>query len=549
MQRSELARDHMKQRRFDDAILAFEEQLVEHPDDLQSLLELGLCHLLGRSKATFVVIHGVARRLLTGLDQVPEELDRTWRTYRELFATVTASSLLLAACTPHFDNAVEVSAVGLPVVDQAQVVSMREFLIPDPSPTEREAKAMDKVMEALVDGDAQDDDYLHRIPHSYALVEISPRRVALSGQPVMPLIHGIIPEGAKRKGQLITDLYDGMLELAESAKRFAERTGSSEHEFRGRVLLVVDRDVPFETVRMVMYTAGQAQFSEFSFLVREPSPEGEPVIETAAQVPSLRSSEEQSVEDMLALATRGGPQLTVLVGEGGHELHYAEGSGRGMLIRTRGIATGDAAADLFEDGGAMVQDLDAALAQVSSGEPTEPEETTEPGQPARAEESLLLALIGREEMPEPATRGEPAEPVLPVEPAERWEHVSVRVPCRDGAACSDEAAYDWVALAQAVDGLAAKAGGERLNVILVPESHLPMQILTRTMDTIAEHSASFIVAGGAGDGAETNSVALEPGQPASPLSLTPEDEVAVVSTTLPAITYSAGVYLPLREQG
>ncbi len=75
-----------------------------------------------------------------------------------------------------------------------------------------------------------------------------------------------VPEDEK-KGQLITRLYDRLLEKAEDAKQLAEMTASEDHEFKGHILLQCDKELPFSVIREVMYTAGQAQFSEFRFVV------------------------------------------------------------------------------------------------------------------------------------------------------------------------------------------------------------------------------------------------------------------------------------------
>jgi biopolymer transport protein ExbD len=50
-----------------------------------------------------------------------------------------------------------------------------------------------------------------------------------------------------------------------------ELTGVDDFGFKGRVLLLADQSLPFEIVRQVMYTAGQAQYGEFRFVVRKPS--------------------------------------------------------------------------------------------------------------------------------------------------------------------------------------------------------------------------------------------------------------------------------------
>ena len=75
-----------------------------------------------------------------------------------------------------------------------------------------------------------------------------------------------VPEDEK-KGQMITRLYDRLLEKAEDAKQMGEISQSEEHQFKGQILLQCDKTLPFSVVREVMYTAGQAQFAEFRFVV------------------------------------------------------------------------------------------------------------------------------------------------------------------------------------------------------------------------------------------------------------------------------------------
>lgn len=75
-----------------------------------------------------------------------------------------------------------------------------------------------------------------------------------------------VPEDEK-KGQMITQLYDKLLDKAEQAKALGDASGSDEHAFKGRILLQCDKTLPFSVIREVMYTAGQAQFGEFKFVV------------------------------------------------------------------------------------------------------------------------------------------------------------------------------------------------------------------------------------------------------------------------------------------
>ena len=82
-----------------------------------------------------------------------------------------------------------------------------------------------------------------------------------TGEPVM-----MVPDDDKR-GQLISRLYDVLLEKAEAAKDLGQRTGNADFEFKGEVLLQCDKRLPFSVIREVMFTAGQAQFGNFRFVV------------------------------------------------------------------------------------------------------------------------------------------------------------------------------------------------------------------------------------------------------------------------------------------
>jgi biopolymer transport protein ExbD len=74
----------------------------------------------------------------------------------------------------------------------------------------------------------------------------------------------------QKRGQLIIPLQEILEIKADSAKADGKRlarTGSDEHSFKGRLLIQCDKTLPFSVLREVMYTAGQAQFSEFKFVV------------------------------------------------------------------------------------------------------------------------------------------------------------------------------------------------------------------------------------------------------------------------------------------
>lgn len=88
--------------------------------------------------------------------------------------------------------------------------------------------------------------------------------ILVDGVSVVDVAGGVVGDEYKR-GTLISPLFDILKEKADEAKAIAESRNTI--DFTGRLLLQCDRDIPFSLVREVMYTAGQAQFAEFKFVV------------------------------------------------------------------------------------------------------------------------------------------------------------------------------------------------------------------------------------------------------------------------------------------
>lgn len=78
----------------------------------------------------------------------------------------------------------------------------------------------------------------------------------------MALAEGIVAEEDSR-GSMIEPLYDALQERADDLKSCSAAEPS--FRFDGKLILVTERSVPWETVRRVMYTSGQAQFGAFYF--------------------------------------------------------------------------------------------------------------------------------------------------------------------------------------------------------------------------------------------------------------------------------------------
>lgn len=93
---------------------------------------------------------------------------------------------------------------------------------------------------------------------------VSKRTISVDGVKVIDVSDMAVAEEYKR-GTMITPLYDTLQEKADDAKAIAARNVNQ--PFTGRMLLQCDEKVPFSLLREVMYTAGQAQFGEFKFVV------------------------------------------------------------------------------------------------------------------------------------------------------------------------------------------------------------------------------------------------------------------------------------------
>ena len=80
---------------------------------------------------------------------------------------------------------------------------------------------------------------------------------------------GYLPEEEEEEGggYLIKSLYDALHMQATTYKEIDKFGGS---QFSGRIAVIADRTVSYETLFKVLYTAGQAEFGEFKLFVHKP---------------------------------------------------------------------------------------------------------------------------------------------------------------------------------------------------------------------------------------------------------------------------------------
>jgi len=180
-------------------------------------------------------------------------------------------ALLLAGCGPK-ETPLPVRA-SLPVVAHAWSVAMADLVWARPGParpTSSRFELRDDLLEELRDPEEKRLRHLaERLEQGllgYAALEVTPDEISVGGQTVLYLSRGLVSE-EYRRGSLISPLYDTLKDAADEEKALAQVTGA---RFEGRLLLLIDGKAPWPTVLQVLYTAGQAQFSDFLVGVHDP---------------------------------------------------------------------------------------------------------------------------------------------------------------------------------------------------------------------------------------------------------------------------------------
>jgi len=97
-------------------------------------------------------------------------------------------------------------------------------------------------------------------------VTLTLNNLLVDDKPVIRIEQGVVGEGdTSSNGFLVDPLFQALQESVDHQKRVASFNSSA--EFTGIITVISDRHVPFKLLSQVMYTAGQAQFSKFKFMV------------------------------------------------------------------------------------------------------------------------------------------------------------------------------------------------------------------------------------------------------------------------------------------
>lgn len=104
-------------------------------------------------------------------------------------------------------------------------------------------------------------------------IQITRADVLVDNRRVMGLRNGTVDPSQKQGGAngfLITPLHAVMTQHRDRLKLIAQRNPN--RPFRGSVQIIADRRTPFRTLSEVIYTMGQAEFSELHFVVLQGGP-------------------------------------------------------------------------------------------------------------------------------------------------------------------------------------------------------------------------------------------------------------------------------------
>jgi len=102
-------------------------------------------------------------------------------------------------------------------------------------------------------------------PDQSATVTITLNNILVDDANVLTISQGQVGEDQISGGYQIDRLFERLQEAVEHQKQVA--SFNSNAQFSGIITIISDRQVPFKLLSQVMYTAGQAEFNKFKFLV------------------------------------------------------------------------------------------------------------------------------------------------------------------------------------------------------------------------------------------------------------------------------------------
>lgn len=89
--------------------------------------------------------------------------------------------------------------------------------------------------------------------------------IIVDGKIIAKHSNGVVDEkDTDDTGYEIVPLFEALVQYSERTKFIASKNKTVRSE--GKIILQMDKDLPFSFLRQIMYTAGQAEYNEFKFV-------------------------------------------------------------------------------------------------------------------------------------------------------------------------------------------------------------------------------------------------------------------------------------------
>jgi hypothetical protein len=95
-------------------------------------------------------------------------------------------------------------------------------------------------------------------------VTITPRHVIVNAKKVLDLVNGQVPPNALQ-GRLVVPLDQALKKEVDKLKFIAERNPDA--PFNRELSVIGDRQVPYDLLLTILYTAGQNELENYRFVV------------------------------------------------------------------------------------------------------------------------------------------------------------------------------------------------------------------------------------------------------------------------------------------
>lgn len=104
-------------------------------------------------------------------------------------------------------------------------------------------------------------------PEEATTIIIGRENILIDGKPIVKVKNGDVDASDKSEGSLGIEIFKVKEELTKHHARIAAIAKAGEKVNPDELTIIADKETPFRLLSSVMYTAGQAEFSEYRLIV------------------------------------------------------------------------------------------------------------------------------------------------------------------------------------------------------------------------------------------------------------------------------------------